>query len=1255
MSAEMPARQRRRLLAAACSAFALLSAQASAQATAAPNLPVLRVAGVPISGMRSRGTEEMLDRWRQRFMERTGMDVDFVDHASGDVSTDLRTVALMARMSSIDVAAVDTIHVGALAEHVRPIDDPALLDRWHEQVRPGEMSSHFTGDQQLAIPWYADYGMMFYRVDLLEKYGIPPPGPEGWTYDEFEDIARRVQAGERADGVPEFTGFVWTGQDYEGLTCLAMEVMEGHGAYPLVDRRGGVAVDNPSLIGALERMASWIWGPAVIGNASVADGTEDAISPSEVLSFREADVRRRFCERGDAMFARHWPSFIADCETEGMAGKFGVVRNPGRIRGEGHGILGGQAMVVSKDTPYYEQALTFIDLITSREWQEEHWEVSHRIPVRVDLDLNASLCSGAHAKWCRIGLDELARHQGFEIRFPGSALGQSVIVGEESGRCGDVGHVATVCDVDATGGYISARPSLQAGAGYASVSEAFRNAVHEGLSNVVHGDAVRRYAKKAACAVVQAQKRFLQNGGGSGLRFASRLVEGGGGDDPENPLCDFERLDCSHGLAEGGQECAVCGTIWIWNDICGDPLVYSIAALCLVMSLVIGYMYVVRTRRQADAVWKVKITELDFGKGPAEVLGRGTFGLVLKAEYRGTAVAVKRVIPPGSSRNFSDFGSFVEASLATERTPVPPSATKSPSIGSRSSRSILSTTRVGGMWRSTATPCSPECSPASRNPSGTPAMPRTTTTGSAATAAVLRLASRAGGTGGPANERARHRERLRALLWGHAEARHADLKQNFIKEMRLLSKLRHPCVLTVMGAVISKRSEPMLVMELMEHGSLYDLLHNETLAIDAEWVLPILRDITQGLRFLHAARPCIVHGDLKAQNVLVDSKFRAKVADFGLSQKAKVGACGTPLWMAPELLRGSPGSPASDVYALGITLSEVYSRQDPYFGEDPLDVLEAVSDAAQHKRPDVPSACAPEVAVLMRDCWQEDPSLRPACDEIDRRLKALAVASADAGAWSLGMRSPVLRRGKTNELLNDVFPPHVAEALRAGRKVEPESREVVTIFFSDIVGFTDISTTLPAQKVSLMLDRLYSKFDQLSEQHRIFKVETIGDAYMAVANLVEDQPDDHAKRIAAFAADAVRAANKTLIDEDDVERGCVNIRVGFHSGPVVANVVGTRNLRYCLFGDTVNTASRMESTSERNRIHCSSQAAHFVREQAPEIALRPRGNIAVKGKGNMFTFWVHESATPGPAHEAGRQPLSLPGVRAGSSVLHMNI
>ena len=108
---------------------------------------------------------------------------------------------------------------------------------------------------------------------------------------------------------------------------------------------------------------------------------------------------------------------------------------------------------------------------------------------------------------------------------------------------------------------------------------------------------------------------------------------------------------------------------------------------------------------------------------------------------------------------------------------------------------------------------------------------------------------------------------------------HSTLVKDFIAEMKQLSKLRHPAITTVMGAIFDKNdSEPALVMECMSRGSLYDILHNTTVAIDGNILLPILQDVCRGVRFLHCADPPILHGDLKSANILVDDRFRAKVS-----------------------------------------------------------------------------------------------------------------------------------------------------------------------------------------------------------------------------------------------------------------------------------------------------------------------------------------------------------------------------------------
>jgi len=304
------------------------------------------------------------------------------------------------------------------------------------------------------------------------------------------------------------------------------------------------------------------------------------------------------------------------------------------------------------------------------------------------------------------------------------------------------------------------------------------------------------------------------------------------------------------------------------------------------------------------------------------------------------------------------------------------------------------------------------------------------------------------------------------------------------------------------------------------------------------------------------------------------------------------------------------------VYAFGVTLWEVMTRKIPYAdlempGDDVLDEIKLGA-----RRPDCGHGLDKELVSCMEDCWAQAPEDRVTFEDLEIKLIPLC----GQNFFSV-MQSRHAHTRRQTSLLEDVFPEHIAQALLAGKKVEPQKHDCVTIYFSDIVSFTDISGQLSAEDVSEMLDRLYTEFDDLADKHGVYKLETIGDAWVGVCNLTRSQ-HDHAARIARFSMDAVRAAQETVIHPDKPEMGNVRIRVGFHSGPVVSNVVGTRNPRYCLFGDTMNTASRMESTSEALRIHCSKTAAEMVIKQDNSLKLQRRGHTEIKGKGKMTTYWL---------------------------------
>ncbi|XP_071502691.1 uncharacterized protein [Diadema antillarum] len=224
---------------------------------------------------------------------------------------------------------------------------------------------------------------------------------------------------------------------------------------------------------------------------------------------------------------------------------------------------------------------------------------------------------------------------------------------------------------------------------------------------------------------------------------------------------------------------------------------------------------------------------------------------------------------------------------------------------------------------------------------------------------------------------------------------------------------------------------------------------------------------------------------------------------------------------------------------------------------------------------------------------------------------------------------------RADRLLYQMLPKTVAEQLKLGLAVAAEQHEGVTIYFSDIVGFTTLAAVSSPLQIVDMLNGLYSMFDGCIDQYDVYKVETIGDAYMVVSGLPE-ATDRHAWEVCTMALELIRLVLSYKIPHRTTER--LKLRVGIHSGSCVAGVVGLKMPRYCLFGDTVNTASRMESSGEALKIHISKTTKLELESHSPGMfEVTKRGTVTIKGKGEMETFWlVDRIATLSPRkHHVG--------------------
>ncbi|XP_060577414.1 atrial natriuretic peptide receptor 1-like [Ruditapes philippinarum] len=444
-----------------------------------------------------------------------------------------------------------------------------------------------------------------------------------------------------------------------------------------------------------------------------------------------------------------------------------------------------------------------------------------------------------------------------------------------------------------------------------------------------------------------------------------------------------------------------------------------------------------------------------------------------------------------------------------------------------------------------------------------------------------------------------------------------------------------------------------ILTEFCSRGSLQEMLLNESIKLDWDFRISLINDIVEGMIYLHSS-PIVSHGAFTSSNCVIDSRFVLKITGFGLKsirervERTAQAYSPSLLWMAPEHVRTYPPrkySQLGDVYSFGIVLYEMCTRNEPYVNEEwYTSVNDTIDKILQSEHPTRPtftdSESCNDIAALAKQCWSDPPVDRPPFYEIKKLIKiakrkrninpaenVLDVLLKRMEQYANNLEGLVEERTqafldekkKSEELLYQVLPKTVANQLRVGNTVCPEAFDSVTIYFSDIVGFTSIASLSSAFEIVDLLNDLYTCFDTIIESYDVYKVETIGDAYMVVSGLPERNGIEHARHIATMALDILsNVAKFTIRHQPDTP---LRARIGIHSGPVCAGVVGRKMPRYCLFGDTVNTASRMESTGESMKIQMSESTKNIL-SLLGHFIIEERGTINVKGKGLSTTFWL---------------------------------
>uniref|UniRef100_A0A914X4J3 guanylate cyclase n=1 Tax=Plectus sambesii TaxID=2011161 RepID=A0A914X4J3_9BILA len=453
----------------------------------------------------------------------------------------------------------------------------------------------------------------------------------------------------------------------------------------------------------------------------------------------------------------------------------------------------------------------------------------------------------------------------------------------------------------------------------------------------------------------------------------------------------------------------------------------------------------------------------------------------------------------------------------------------------------------------------------------------------------------------------------------------------------------HDNINPFIGMAFNEKEEMLIVWKFCSRGTLQDIIYNENVKLDTKFHGAFIRDIILGLEYLHSSR-IGYHGSLTPWACLIDRNWAIKLTDFGIAdciqrwerqqfiavasdiEEGEINGVQKTgiLYCAPERLRNKEANKRraadsvwlkqsntercmSDIYSCGIIMYEILARALPFpEGEDLVELVELLRDGSKVVHPTIQknASITPEVAFLFSECWDERPEARPSIRRL-RLMTELHLKTKGSLVDQMMMmmeqyannleklvqeRTGLLEEAnaRADKLLAQLLPKYVANELKMGRSVPPKMFASATILFSDIVGFTKLCSASTPLEIVNFLNGIYSGFDECVRKHQAYKVETIGDAYMVVSGVPEENGTKHIMHIADIALEM----------------------------------------------RSVNMASRMESTGIPDMIQMSEAAKDLLIKRYPNYSVSLRGNIEVKGKGSCTTYWLEDKTIHTNAEES---------------------